>query len=518
MDNSATLPAPGDEQFHLLVDAVRDYAIFMLDPSGVVTTWNAGAQRIKGYAPAEIVGRHFSVFYTPQDRNQGIPDNGLAHALRDGRHASQGTRMRKDGTPFAADVVITPVYKDGVHIGFAKVTRDIGPWHRLQEQLRQRVDELAEADRRKDEFIAMLAHELRNPLSPIVTGLGIVQRVATYPPVGERALQTMQRQLSLMSRLVDDLLQISRITRGKIEIRRHGEWLDEVMTHAVELVLPLVESRHQELVVDYEKGVRLQCDAQRIVQAVSNVVNNASKYTRPGGRISVTAVRDGEHARIRVADNGAGIRSDMLERIFDVFTQDQRPGDTAMQSGLGIGLALARSVVALHGGRISAHSDGPNEGSVFQIVLPLQAVGDHEVPAGTQDTHFRILVVDDNRDAADMIGDLLEVEGYAVERAYSGLDALRKAESQHPHMILLDLLMPDITGYEVIKRVRKNPGGPVVVAVTGHGSEQDRTLVQRAGFDDHVVKPVVAPAILGVVRRFLGSAGRPANDGVSLVA
>lgn len=504
MDRPAPKPGNDDEQFHLLVDAVKDYAIFMLDPGGHVSTWNTGAQRIKGYAPAEIIGRHFSVFYTPEDQQAGVPARGLASALRDGRYTAQGARMRKDGKRFIADVLITPIYKDSELIGFAKVTRDVTALHRLEDQLRHRVDELAEADKRKDEFIAMLAHELRNPLAPIMTGLSIVQRVASYPAVGERAVQTMERQLRLMTRLVDDLLQISRMTRGKIEIQRRPEWLDQVMVQALELVASHAEGRGQRLVTDFEKGVRIHCDAQRIVQAVSNVMNNASKYTQDGGQIAITAHKAGGDAHIVVKDTGIGIRSEMLERIFDVFTQDQSPTGTQMQSGLGIGLALARTVVALHGGRIWAHSEGPGKGSCFEIRLPLSSVGDHEeaAEAGVE-PQFRVLVVDDNRDAADMMADLLEVEGYAVDRAYSGTEALRKAEALHPHMILLDLLMPDITGYEVIRRVRRNPGGPVVVAVTGHGSEHDRSAVWQAGFDDHIVKPVVGPAIVGVVRRFL---------------
>ena len=478
MDHPAPKPGNDDDQFHLLVDAVRDYAIFMLDPQGYVTTWNTGAQRTKGYAPSEIVGRHFSVFYTPEDQAAGLPGRGLQRALQEGRYTAQGARLRRDGKRFIAEVLITPIYKHSELLGFAKVTRDVSALHRLEEQLRHRVDELAEADKRKDEFIAMLAHELRNPLAPILTGLSIVQRVASYPPMGERAIQTMERQLKLMTRLVDDLLQISRITRGKIEVRRRMEWLDEVMAQALELVSPLADSRGQHLSTDFEKGVRIHCDAQRLVQAISNVVNNASKYTQQGGRITVAARRDGPQAHIRVEDTGIGIRSEMLERIFDVFTQDQSPTGTEMQSGLGIGLALARTVVALHGGRITAQSEGPGKGSCFDIVLPLLSVGDHEEPPDPGiERQFRILVVDDNRDAADMIADLLEVEGYSVERAYGGVEALRKAEAMHPHMILLDLLMPDITGYEVIKRVRRNPGGPVVVAVTGHGSEHDRTAV-----------------------------------------
>ncbi|TFZ07070.1 response regulator [Ramlibacter henchirensis] len=493
-----------DEQFHLLVDAVRDYAIFLLDANGMVVTWNPGVERIKGYRPDELIGRHFSIFYTPEDRAAGVPEKGLEQARRDGRYAAQGVRLRKDGSRFFADVLITAVYRDSELVGFAKVTRDITERHRLEEQLRNRVDQLAEADQRKDEFIAMLAHELRNPLAPVLTGLSIVQRVGTSQEVGRRAVETMERQLKLMTRLVDDLLQISRLSRGKIELRRESTRLDAVVEHALEIVQPFVQARGQQLKVEVEAGVSLFCDPQRVVQALSNVVNNASKYTADGGSIEVRARRDGDDARITVCDSGIGIRSEMLERIFEAFAQDQPPAGSVLQGGLGIGLAVARTVMALHGGRIWARSEGPGQGATFELQLPLTRVGDHEPGDESMQREFRILVVDDNRDAANMIRDLLLVEGYAVEAAYGGVEALQKAEQMHPHMVLLDLLMPDITGYEVIKRVRTNPGGPVVVAVTGHGSELDREAVRQAGFDEHIIKPIVGEAILGVVRRFFG--------------
>ena len=417
--------------------------------------------------------------------------------------------MRKDGTTFFADVLITPVYKDGMGlVGFAKVTRDVTERHRLEQQLRHRVDALAEADRRKDEYIAMLAHELRNPLAPVFTGLAILQRVATCPPVGQRTLQTMERQLKLMSRLVDDLLQVSRLTRGQFQLRREPNDLHQLLQHAAEAVAPLLEGRSQRLEIQCPSTLPIYCDGQRIGQVLTNVIHNASKYSGQGAVVSVTAESIGTQARITISDSGVGIRREMLERIFDIFAQDLRPLESGLQGGLGIGLTLARSVVAMHGGRITARSEGPGRGSQFEILLPLEAVGDHEQAPATVPRQFRILVVDDNVDAADSVRDLLEVEGYIVDVAYGGLEALRKAEEMHPHMVLLDLLMPDITGYEVIKRVRRNPGGPVVVAVTGHGSELDREAVRQAGFDEHILKPVIGEVVVTTVRRLLTGAPR----------
>jgi PAS domain S-box-containing protein len=497
---------PGDEQFHLLVDAVKDYAIFMLDPQGVVSTWNPGAERIKGYAPAEIVGRHFSLFYTPEDRQEGAPARGLAAARRDGRYSAQGVRVRKDGSRFVADVLITPVLKDGVLVGFAKVTRDVTERHQLEQQLRTRVDMLAESDRRKDEYIAMLAHELRNPLAPVMTGLAIVGRASQHPPIAQRAIQTMDRQLRLMTRLIDDLLQISRMSRGLISLRREHADFATLVAQALEMVEPLAQERRQQVAVQIPAGVQIYCDAQRVVQALGNVLHNASKFTEAGGSIDVSARVDDTQVEVSVRDSGIGVRPEMRERIFEVFSQDQRSAGAEMQSGLGVGLALTRNIVAMHGGRIWVESAGPGKGSTFHIVLPLLSVADHETGAHPVRKEFRVLVVDDNRDAADMVGDLLELQGFVVQRAYSGTEGLRMAEEMHPHLILLDLLMPDITGYEVIRRVRRNPGGPVVVALTGHGSAQDRDEVRNAGFDEHIVKPVAGDAVLEVVQRFLDRA------------
>ncbi len=496
-----------DEQFHLLVDAVKDYAIFMLDPSGNITTWNSGAERIKGYSPDEVVGKHFSIFYTPEDQAADRPRKGLQRALEEGRFADTGIRVRKDGTRFVADVLITPIYaKDEELIGFAKVTRDVTERQKLQEQLKQRVDELAQADRRKDEFIAMLAHELRNPLAPVFAGVGILQRAPRHSPQSQRAFAAMDRQLTLMSRLVDDLLQVSRITRGKVELRRTLVRLNEVVEQAVETVSGDIDNRRQRLVVHCAPEIDLYADAQRLVQVLSNVIGNASKYSHEGGTITVTADQDGTNASVTVKDEGVGIRGEMLNKIFELFTQDLRPAGTELHGGLGVGLALARSIVAMHGGRIWAFSEGPGKGATVEIRLPLLAIGDHEEDAPQLERQFRILVVDDNRDAADMIGGLLEVEGYVVRTAYGGQEALRAADEFHPHMVLLDLAMPDITGYEVIQRVRSHPGGPVVIAVTGHGTPKDRVSVRDAGFDAHIVKPIDGDQILGVVRRLL--AGR----------
>ncbi len=497
----------GDKQFHLLVDAVKDYAIFLLDPNGCITTWNAGAERIKGYSPEQIIGRHFSVFYTPEDQAAGRPARGLARAREEGKFADTGTRVRRDGTRFVADVLITPVYDENkTFIGYAKVTRDVTERQKLEEQLRMRVDELADADRRKDEFIAMLAHELRNPLAPVFAGLSILERASTHPPQSQRALAAMGRQLKLMSRLVDDLLQISRMTRGKIQLKRTLVRLDEVVGQAVDIVSNDVQQRRQNLVVQCASDVDVYADAQRLVQVLSNVIGNASKYSHEEGTITVDASRIGSEARVTIKDNGVGIRKEMLERIFELFAQDLRPAGTELHSGLGVGLALARNIVAMHGGRIWALSEGPGQGATFEIRLPLLAVGDHEEGDEHLERQFRILVVDDNRDAADMIAGLLEVEGYVVRTAYGGREALRVVEELHPHMVLLDLAMPDLTGYEVIKRVRTGPEGPVVVAVTGHGTLKDRAAVRQAGFDDHIVKPLEGEQIIASVRRLL--AGR----------
>lgn len=354
-----------EERFRLLVEGVRDYAIFMLDPDGCVASWNLGAQLSTGYLAEEILGRHFSVFYPPDLREAGWPAQELQRALRDGRLEDEGWRMRKDGTRFWASVVITPIHDEaGRHIGYAKITRD------LSEQ--RRVRALEDEGRRLTTFIAMLGHELRNPIAPIANAVSILQ---LEEPESERVRacrDVIARQVVQLRRLVDDLLDVGRITTGRIHLTQAPLELADVLAKAAEMTEPLLLERGHELVLDVgETPVRVRGDRARLVQVLGNLLHNAAKFTPPGGRVELRLRRGQAHAEISVRDNGPGIDPQRLPDIFNLFVQAGPEPNHA--GGLGLGLSLVQQLVALHGGDVSAYSTGvPGQGAEFLVRLPLE--------------------------------------------------------------------------------------------------------------------------------------------------
>jgi signal transduction histidine kinase/ActR/RegA family two-component response regulator len=364
-----------------------------------------------------------------------------------------------------------------------------------QYQMRTRLEEREEADRRKDEFLAVLAHELRNPLAPIRNTINIL-RLSSPQPSAAQLWEMMDRQVSHMVRLVDDLLEVARITRGKIELRREPLELSLIIATAVETSRPLVEAAGHGLTVSLPlEPLVVDADATRLAQVFANLLNNAAKYTDPGGRISITATREGDEVIVAVRDSGVGIPAEALARVFDMFVQ-VAGGAQRGPGGLGIGLTLARSLVEMHGGSISAASDGVGTGSIFSVRLPLAATGALPSPQAPAPKAIsaggpRVLVVDDNRDAADSLGQLLQLMGAEVCVVYSGERALDALASHRPAMVFLDIGMPQMDGYEVARRMRAGPEGRVtrLVALTGWGQEKDRRLSAAAGFDRHLTKP-----------------------------
>ena len=375
---------------------------------------------------------------------------------------------------------------------------------------------LRDNDRRKDEFLAILAHELRNPLAPLRNGLEMM-RVASDPGIQERARTIMERQLAGMVRLVDDLLDLERISRGKFELRRKRVALAEVVQLAMETARPVIETRAHTVSIDAPgEPVFVDGDPTRLAQVVANVLDNAAKYTDQGGRITVVVGRDGEWAVVRIVDSGAGIPAQMLGRIFERFTQvdqelDRSPG------GLGIGLSLVRELVELHGGNVEAQSAGRGRGSEFIVRLPIatppphQENGATDLDAARSPGARRVLVVDDNQDTATSLATLVELLGNETKTAFDGLEALATAESFRPDVVLLDIGMPKLDGLEVCRRIRARPwsGKTVVVACTGWGQEEDKRRSTEAGFDHHVVKPV-DPATLRALLTLERGASRPA--------
>ncbi len=363
---------------------------------------------------------------------------------------------------------------------------------------RKRSEEaLKEMDRRKDEFLAMLGHELRNPLAPIRNALQILKLAGHDPGAVARTREMMDRQVQQLARLVDDLLDVSRITRGVVELRRAVVDVRDVVARAVETARPLIDAKRHRLNVAQPSGpVFVEGDPVRLAQVVGNLLNNAAKYTPEGGDIAVAFGVEGEQAVVRVRDNGAGIPANMLPRVFDLFTQVEQTIDRA-QGGLGIGLTLVRSLVEMQGGSVEAHSGGPGRGSEFVIRLPAWAGAEPGPPPADQHgvaTHgpgCRVLVVDDNVDAAESLAMLLRLSGYDVRTANDGSAALEAARAFHPEAVVLDVGLPGMDGYEVARRLRREPGaeGLLLIALTGYGQEEDQRRSARAGFDHHLVKP-----------------------------
>ena len=400
------------------------------------------------------------------------------------------------GATYAADG--TPTYFDGVTVDVSAQKRDQERLARVLNRERAQARLLEEQDRRKDEFLATLAHELRNPLAPIRTGLHFLRMGGT----GEQATRThemMERQLRHLVRMVDDLLDISRITLGKVELKKERVDFRNVLGSALETTRPLIEASNHELAVRLPAGpLPLDADPTRLAQVLANLLNNAAKYTPSGGRIQLSAEVEGDTLIVRVCDTGIGIPAEMLSRVFDIFTQVGRSIDHS-QGGLGIGLTLVRRLLDMHGGSVVAESAGINQGSTFSVKLPLARRGETPeavvAPAATQRVR-RILIVDDNTDAAETLAMLLNLEGHLTRVAHDGEAALNAAVEFQPDTVFLDIGMPGMNGYETAQRLREAHGNAMrIIALTGWGAEEDRRLANHAGFDRHLVKPV-DPAVL----------------------
>jgi PAS domain S-box-containing protein len=388
---------------------------------------------------------------------------------------------------------------------------------KLEQILQQNEEALRDADRRKDEFLALLAHELRNPLAPIRYTLAANRKPGRTPEQQKRAEEVIERQVTHMTRLLDDLLDVSRITRSTLELKKSPNELTLVVGSAIETARPILDAKHHALSVDLPKhAVRLEADLVRLAQVFSNLLINAAKYTDPGGQIHLRAAQEGNEVVVAIRDNGIGISADMMPRLFTMFSQAQAALGRA-EGGLGIGLSLVRGLVTLHGGRVEARSDGPGKGSEFIVRLPLGTA-----PAETPDdaavaedlapgAGLKILIVDDNRDAADACAALLELSGHRVQTAYTGRHALELAETFRPHALLLDIGLPDLDGYQLAMKVRAAPWGRgiVLVAATGWGQDEDRRRAFEAGFDHHLTKPIAAETVESLFQS-LGQALRDA--------
>jgi PAS domain S-box-containing protein len=481
-----------EQRFRTLVEQVKDYAIFMLDRAGRATSWNEGVLRVLGFTEAEFLGldvaRHIFTF---EDQLSGVPQEELEQARETGSASNDRWMKRKDGGHFWASGITSALYDPhGTHIGYTKVMRDLT-------QNKEAEDALKQADRRKDEFLATLAHELRNPLAPIRNSLHILKLASTNDSTLESVCAMLDRQVNHLVRLVDDLLEVSRITRGKIELRKEQVDLASIARSAIETSRPLIDAANHELSVSLPgEPIMLWGDPVRLGQVFSNLLNNAAKYTDEGGQIWFSAKREGDQVAVSVRDNGVGIPAGMVSNVFEMFMQVDRTTKRA-QGGLGIGLTLVKSLVELHGGMIGVHSDPTVPGSEFIVRLPIHNAQQNEIAAvATQKASpglkgRRVLVVDDNADAATSLRILLKLQGANAQVAHSGPAALELIEKWRPEVVLLDIGMPGMDGFEVAERVRQNHANNdvVLIALTGWGQEEDRQRTRAAGFDHHLVKP-----------------------------
>ena len=498
------------ELLHITLASIGD-GVIVTDTQGRVTFLNGVAESLTGWTTTDAAGLTLEhVFHIVNEETRQPVANPAIRALEEGvivGLANHTLLVARDGTERPIDDSAAPIRGNvGAIRGAVLVFRDI-------KDRKQAEDALKEADRRKDEFLATLAHELRNPLAPIRNSLEVMKRSNGNLDLIEQSRSTMERQLGQMVRLVDDLIDVSRISRNKLELRKERVELAPIVQHAIEACRPLAERAGHELIIHVPaEPIFLNADAARLAQAFGNLLTNSCKFTEPGGRIEFTVQRVDQNAILKVKDNGIGIAPDKLTSVFEMFTQIDQSLERS-QSGLGIGLTLVKRLVEMHDGEITAYSQGKGQGCEFVVKVPLlndPVVRDDasNTASRTNDssdnlprTARRVLVVDDNRDSAMSLAMLLKMTGNDVQTAHDGLEALAKAESFLPDLILLDLGMPKLNGYAACSQMRQQSWGKAmtIIALTGWGQDEDRRKSKEAGFDGHLVKPIDHAALMRIL-------------------
>ncbi len=513
-----------EEMFRLLVESVKDYAIFMLDPGGHIISWNAGAQRIKQYRAEEVLGKHFSIFYPEEDIRAKKPERELADAIRDGRVEDEAWRLRKDGTRFWANVVITAVFDDtGLLRGFAKVTRDVTLRKEAEETRRALLEQrearlhaeeerrraessyraAQEANRAKDEFLMTLSHELRTPMTAILGWSRMLPSMKPEDPTFREAVAAIGRSAKLQAELIDDVLDVSRIVSGKLRLKIDDIDVVPVLHAAVESVRPSADARQITVATSFAPNLgRIAADATRLQQIVWNLLSNAVKFTPKKGKVELSAYRTASQIQIVVADTGEGIDPQFLPHVFDAFRQAETPS-TRVHGGLGLGLSIVRYLAEAHGGSVSAQSEGRGKGARFCVTLPIRAVRTAEASsnrarAGYNEAGlpmanlagFRIVVVEDDAEGRDLIAAALRQAGAAVTTVDSADAAYTEVERNRPDLILTDIAMPKMDGYALQRRLRQ--GGHLektrIVALTAFPATA--VSADEKEFDSYLRKPI----------------------------
>jgi PAS domain S-box-containing protein len=501
--HAARASAASEERFKLLVASVREYAIFMLDPQGYISTWNEGARRIKGYEADEIIGRHFSCFYPAEVARSGKCEHELGVATAEGRFEEEGIRLRKDGTQFWANVVITALRDEhGTLLGFAKVTRDLTEKRRAELE-RRRLEEAQDASRAKDRFLATVSHELRTPLNAIL-GYAVLLAEQPLAPDVRRALQVIERNARMQARLIDDVLDVSRIVSGTLRLNVQSAIAQEVVEVAVDTVRPIAQAKGVSLNVHPQAApISLHADPERLQQVVWNLVTNAVKFTPEGGNVDIDVALEGANLHLVVRDNGRGISPDFLPFLFEPFQQAESTS-ARRAAGLGLGLSIVKHLVQAHGGTIEAKSEGEGRGATFSVKIPagretfdrprvLAATATH----GAADTRLdgvRVLVVDDDEDTRNLIGHILRSAGAEVRIAASAGEAMEAVRVKRPDVLVSDIGMPEVDGFTFVRKLRalsQEHGGRIpAVALTAYARVEDEQRAYGAGYQAYAAKPI----------------------------
>ena len=496
--NSFTSPVLNDtaEQFHILVDSVEEYAIYLLDPNGNVITWNTGAEKIKGYSAEEIIGKNFASFYTADDVAAGQPQRNLREAARRGYVRDQGLRVRKDGSTFEAEVIITTLRDETGRIrGFSKVTRDITDQIRSREFEAEKIA-AQKASKAKDDFLAALSHELRTPLTPALAAATFLEDNAEkLPPDFVEDVEIIKRNVQLQARLIDDLLDLTRIARGKLHLELEDCDAHTIVKNALEIAHSAIAAKQLKISTQLEaKEYHILADCIRLQQVFWNLINNAVKFTAQGGQITVRTFNDTSgRFHFEITDTGIGIEPQRLPSLFQPFEQAD-PSVSRQFGGLGLGLAISKRLVDLHHGKIEAESRGRSFGATFKVMLdPVPqgsaAIGLNHRGGGKTSKPLRILLVEDHQDTRRTLSRLLTHHGHNVVTADNVEGAMDIMGSNNIDAVLCDIGLPDGSGYEVAARARAN-GGIKTIALTGFGTEEDVQRSKEAGFDFHLVKPI----------------------------